>query len=234
LEAQVPDLMVEAIRGGSNEAKRVAKLVEKRDALAMGPGMGTNAVAIDLVMRVLSSSKAPVVLDADGISNLAARPEIGEPAAGRLVLTPHPGEMARLMGLEIGEVLADRLAVSRQAAKKWKAVVVLKGPRTLIVRPNGCWAICNRPDAALAKAGSGDVLCGIIGALLAQRLDLFDAACLGVLAHNAAGRHVADEKGAISAMASDFIDALPHAWRELGHSAEGRRSNNVGSRPPSR
>ncbi len=219
LEAQVPDLMVEAIRGGSNEAKRVAKLVEKRDALAMGPGMGTNAVAIDLVMRVLSSSRAPIVLDADALSNLAARPEIGEPAAGRLVLTPHPGEMARLLGMEVGEVLADRLAASRQAAKKWKAVVVLKGPRTLIVRPDGCWAICNRPDAALAKAGSGDVLCGIIGALLAQRLNLFDAACLGVLAHNAAGRHVAEQKGAISAMASDFIDALPDAWRLLQSAA---------------
>ncbi len=220
LEAQVPDLMVEAIRGGAQEAKRVAKLVEGRDALAMGPGMGTNASAIDLVMRVLASSTAPAVLDADALTNLAARPDIGEPAAGRLVLSPHPGEMARLLGVEIADVLSDRLGVARKAAQKWKAVVVLKGPRTLIVRPDGGWAICNRPDAALAKAGSGDVLCGIIGALLAQRLNLFDAACLGVLAHNAAGRHVAGEKGAISAMASDLIDALPDAWRELAEAAD--------------
>lgn len=220
LEGQVPDLMVESIRGGVNEAKRVAKLVEGRDALAVGPGMGTNATAIDLVMRLLASSTVPVVLDADALTGLAARPEIAEPAAGRLVLTPHPAEMARLLGKEVAEVLADRLAAARQAAEKWQAVVVLKGPRTLVARPDGAWAVCNRPNAALAKAGSGDVLCGIIGALLAQGMSGFDAACAGVMAHSEAGRLTAQGKGLMGAMASDLLERLPAAWQRILDAAD--------------
>ena len=220
LEGQIPDVMVESIRGGVNEAKRVAKLVEGRDALAIGPGIGTNATAIDLVMRLLSSSEAPVVLDADALTGLAARPEIAEPAAGRLVLTPHPAEMARLLGIEVAEVLADRLGVARKAAEKWQAVVVLKGARTLITRPDGAWAICNRPNPAMAKAGSGDVLCGIIGALLAQAMTPFDAACVAVMAHSEAGRLVSESMGPMGAMASDQLGALPAAWQQLIQAAD--------------
>lgn len=215
LESQVPDLMIEAIRGGHSEAKRVAKIVEDRDALAVGPGMGTNAAAIDLVMRLLSSSTVPVVLDADGLTNLAAKPDAADPAANRLVLTPHPGEMARLLDKTTEEVLADPLGAAHAAAVRFSAVVVLKGARTLVVHPDGRWAVRCQPNAALAKAGSGDVLCGVIGALLARGLAPFEAACLGVVAHSEAGLRVRATRGTIGAMTSDLLTELPAVWVDL-------------------
>ncbi len=219
LESRVPDLMVEAVRGGANEAKRVAKLLAGKDALAVGPGMGTNASALDLVMRLLSLSNVPTVLDADALTALASKPEIAEPAAGRLVLTPHPGEMARLLGVAVSEVTRNTREMALEAAKRWQAVVVLKGPRPLVVDPTGRWAVCNTPNSALAKAGSGDVLCGIIAALLGRGVQPFDAAALATFVHQLAGRLVRKEQGVMSSMASDVVAALAPAWLQVSECA---------------
>ena len=218
LEGVVADLMVEAVRGGSAERKRVEKLLEGKTAIAAGPGMGTATAQIDLVKQLLELSSCPVVLDADALSCLAAKPDIAEPAAGRLVLTPHPGEMARLLNTGVDAVQGDRVQAARDAARRFKAVVVLKGARTVVAAPNGRFALCDRPTPALAKAGSGDVLCGVIGALLAQGLSTGAAARVGVSVHNKAGHLVAKEVGEVASMASDLLGALPLAWKDSGFS----------------
>ncbi|MEY3013225.1 MAG: hypothetical protein RIT45_1960 [Pseudomonadota bacterium] len=228
LEGQVPDLMVEAIRGGSAEAARVLKLLEGKRAVAVGPGLGTGSAEIDLVGRLCDGTEGPVVLDADALRIVAGKPEAAASAAGRLVLTPHPGEMAALLGIETTEVEADRATAARTAAERFGAVVVLKGARTLIARPDGALVINGTPEPALAVAGSGDVLCGLVGALLAQGCEPWQAAIGAVAAHLHAGAEVARRFGRRASMASDLIGALPEAWqaleREAGCAGEGTTS----------
>ena len=208
IEGLVPDIMVEAVRGGAAEAARVAKLLEAKSAAAVGPGLGTTAADLDLVARVVAAAEGTVVLDADALRALAQTPALAAPASGRLVLTPHPGEMARLLGVEVAAVQADRLAAARDVAEQFSAVVVLKGARTLVVAPDGRWAIRNVPNSALAVAGSGDVLTGALGGLAAQGVPAWQAACAAVIMHSRAGAIVRTEHGARGALASDLVDAL--------------------------
>jgi NAD(P)H-hydrate epimerase len=215
LEAEIPDLMVEAVRGGASEIKRIEKLLQRKSALAVGPGLGTGAAEVDLVQRLLALSEVPAVLDADALTALAGKPELAQPAAGRLVLTPHPGEMATLLGTTVEAVEADRLAAAKTAAGRWTAVVVLKGSRTLVVAPDGRWGVYPTQNPALAKAGAGDVLTGVIGALLAQGLAPFEAACLAVAVHAEAGKVLRDRFGLRAGLASDLLALLPELWRQL-------------------
>ena len=215
LEASIPDLMVEAVRGGASEIKRIEKLLHKKSAIAAGPGLGTSAAEVDLIQRVLAMTDVPVVLDADALQILAGKREMATPAAGRLVLTPHPGEMAVLMGKTVDAVEADRLGSARQLAAELQAVVVLKGARTLVVAPDGQWALCAEANAALAKGGTGDVLTGLIGGLLAQGLPLFAAARLGVALHSLAGQRLRAQAGLRAGLASELLDCLPAAIAAL-------------------
>lgn len=217
LETELPDLMVESLGG-------IDKLLIRKTALAVGPGLGTGAVELELLGKVLAAN-LPTVLDADAVTLLAGSRALlaGRPAplatqaemAPPLVLTPHPGEMATLLGQTIAEVEADRLAAARLAATRFGAVVVLKGSRTLVVHPDGRWAIALEQNPALAKAGSGDVLTGILGALLAQGLAAFDAARLAVAAHALAGRAMRDKSGNRAGLASELVGELPGVWRGL-------------------
>ena len=209
LEASIPDLMVEAVRGGASEIKRIEKLLQKKSAIAVGPGLGTSAAEVDLVQRVLAMTDVPIVLDADALQILAGKRDMAAPAAGRLVLTPHPGEMAVLLGKPVEAVEADRLGAARQLAGELQAVVVLKGARTLVVAPGGQWALCPDANAALAKGGTGDVLTGLIGGLLAQGVALFDAAQLGVALHSLAGQRLRAQAGTRAGLASELLDCLP-------------------------
>lgn len=213
LEGVVADLMVEAIRGGASEKKRVEKILEGKTAIAAGPGMGTSTAQMDLLKQLLELSSCPVILDADALTCIALKPDVAKLAHGRLILTPHPGEMARLLQTDVATVQADRVAAARKAAAEFYAVVVLKGARTVVAAPNGRFALCNFPNSTLAKAGSGDVLCGVIGALLAQGLSMGAAARVGVVIHSLAGRRVAVTHGPVGAMASDLVAALPYAWQ---------------------
>ncbi|MCO4760420.1 MAG: NAD(P)H-hydrate dehydratase [Myxococcales bacterium] len=208
IEGLLPDIMVEAVRGGAAEAARVAKLVADKSAVAIGPGLGTNAADLDLVARVVGQATGTVIMDADALRALARKPELANSAKGRLVLTPHPGEMARLVDLEVAQVQADRLGAARKAAEKYAAVVVLKGARTLVVAPDGRYAIRNAPNAALAVAGSGDVLTGVIAAVAAQGVAPYKAACAGVILHSKAGSAVRDQRGPRGSIASDIVEAL--------------------------
>lgn len=157
------------------------------------------------------------VIDADGLNLLAQTDAWHERLApGSAILTPHPGEMARLLDIkDVAEVNGDRIEAARTAASNWKQIVVLKGAGTVIADPDGRVAIGPQGNAALATAGTGDVLAGIIGGLIAQGLAPFDAARLGVYLHAEAGARVRDEIGEAGAVAGDLLVRIPQAIRAL-------------------
>jgi NAD(P)H-hydrate epimerase len=160
---------------------------------------------------VAADAGAPLLLDADGLNAHAGA--LGS-LAGRsapTVLTPHAGELGRLLGVDSGAVEARRLRSAREAARTAHAILVLKGDDTIVAHPDGRVAVSPGGAPALATAGTGDVLSGVIGALLAKRMDPFDAACAGVLLHVRAGRLAARDIGAEGAIARDVIERLPAA-----------------------
>ena len=183
-------------------------------ALALGPGLGRAAGAVAFARTLARAADVALVLDADGLNAHAGR--LGELAGRRAatVLTPHAGELGRLLGIDSAEVERARLHHVRTAAAQADAVVVLKGDDTLIARPDGVLAVSRGDSPALATAGTGDVLTGVIAALLAQGLDAFTAAAAGVTLHAQAGRAAARRVGvAEGVIASDVITALPAARR---------------------
>lgn len=157
----------------------------------------------------------PLVLDADGLNLLHQIEGWAERLPADTILTPHPGEMARLLDSDVETVQADRVGTAQRAAAEWKAIVVLKGANTVIAAPDGRVAVNPAASAALATAGTGDVLAGCIAGLLAQGLAPFDAAVAGVFVHGQAGLLVAEELGDAGVLAGDVAEALPHALREI-------------------
>jgi ADP-dependent NAD(P)H-hydrate dehydratase / NAD(P)H-hydrate epimerase len=191
-------------------------------ALALGPGLGRRAGASAFARALAGEADVAMVLDADGLNAHAGR--LADLAARRAptVLTPHAGELGRLLALDSSEVERERLRHVRAAAEQAAAVVVLKGDDTLIAEPAGSVAVSPGASPALATAGTGDVLTGVIAALLAQGLDAFAAACAGVWLHAEAGREAARRLGAPEGViASDVIAALPAARRRAGTGMRG-------------
>jgi NAD(P)H-hydrate epimerase len=186
-------------------------------ALVIGPGLGTSEEATALVTAMLQRvrddySKLPVIIDADGLNILAANGDWPSMLPTNAVLTPHPGEMARLTGLPIEEVQKDRLALAIKTSAEWNAILVLKGAHTVVAAPDGRVAISPFKSDALAKGGTGDVLSGMIGAFCAQGLKPYDAAVLSVYAHGLAGVIAAEKTGhAAGVLASEVADAIPAA-----------------------
>jgi ADP-dependent NAD(P)H-hydrate dehydratase / NAD(P)H-hydrate epimerase len=187
----------------------------RADALVLGPGIGRAEGAASFARELALHAPLPLLLDADGLNAHATEAAL-ERLAGRAaptVLTPHGGELARLLGSSRDDVRAARLASARAAARKSGAVVVLKGDDTLVVEPQGRVGVSRGDAPALATAGTGDVLSGVIGALLARGVEPFMAACAGVELHRRAGRLVGARVGVEGAMARDVIAALPYARR---------------------
>ncbi len=192
-------------------AEEVLARCARADSLVLGPGFGGNGRAPELARTLAAAAPVPLLLDADGLNahagmleSLAARP-------AATVLTPHAGELARLLGTDSAAIDARRLHSARRAAAAARAVVVLKGDDTLVAEPEGRVAISRGGAPALATAGTGDVLSGVIGAYLAKRMDPFHAACAGVFVHACAGRLAARGVGLEGVIASDVIAALPRA-----------------------
>jgi ADP-dependent NAD(P)H-hydrate dehydratase / NAD(P)H-hydrate epimerase len=160
----------------------------------------------------VAEARVGVVLDADGLNAHAG--ELGALAAraAPTVLTPHEGELGRLLGIDSDEVRARRLEHARAAARAARAIVVLKGDDTLVAQPGGTVAVSPGASAALATAGTGDVLSGVIAAILARGVEPFAAACAGVRLHARAGVRAAGERGVDGVIARDVIEALPYAW----------------------
>ena len=174
-----PEVMVHGVAS----ANQLLDLAAQADVLVVGPGLGQQAWGRSLLSGV-ALQRCAQVWDADAL-NLLAAGNVQLPADA--ILTPHPGEAARLLGLTIAQVQADRPAAAQALALRYQAVVVLKGAGSLIAAPDGRLALCDRGHPAMAGAGFGDVLGGVIGALRAQQLPAFAAACLGVYLHARAG-----------------------------------------------
>jgi NAD(P)H-hydrate epimerase len=187
------------------------EMAERAGAVVLGPGLGRTDAALEFGRRVARGVEAPLLIDADGLNAHAGQLES---LAGRehpTVLTPHEGELARLLEKDSDQVGGHRLACAREAAERSGSILLLKGDDTIVARPEGPVAISRGGTPALATAGTGDVLSGLIGALLAKGLDGFEAATLGALAHVRAGLDAAERHGADHVMARDVIDGLPAA-----------------------
>jgi NAD(P)H-hydrate epimerase len=199
-----PELMVR----GTEDAGPLAELLQQADALVAGTGMGQSRWSRALFQGCMQSP-IPVVLDADGLNLLARQSDRPEAPRGRWVLTPHPAEAGRLLGCSAAEVQQDRVTAAQRLAREYEAVAVLKGCGTVVAAPDGRYAICPLGNPGMATAGTGDVLAGVIGALLAQGLDCWAAATTGVVAHARAGDLAAADLGERGLLASDIARRLP-------------------------
>ncbi len=184
---------------------------QRADALVLGPGLGRKPGTFKLVRKLAAAVSIPLVLDADGLNAHAGRLEALAERDAATVLTPHAGELARLLESDSGEIAAQRLRCVREAAVRADAVVLLKGDDTIVAAPDGRAAVSRGGAPALATAGTGDVLSGVIGAYLSKGMDPFHAACAGVFVHARAGRLAARTIGTEGVIASDVIALLPRA-----------------------
>ena len=201
----------------SKEAKQaILSLLEDKDVLAIGPGLSNDPEVAALVRELLSSLRVPCVLDADALNALAGAGELLRKVQAPVIITPHPGEMARLTGVSIREIQEDRLLTTSRAALNWNVVVLLKGARTVVADPGGAIYINPTGNPGMATAGSGDILTGCIAALLGQGLDPSRAAAAGAYLHGLAGDLAAREKGMMGLVAGDLVLTLPEAIRDLG------------------
>lgn len=190
------------------------RLVGKR-GLVIGPGLGTGRAPAQLVRWLVTRAEIPMAVDADGLTILASNPALLRRARAPVVLTPHPGEMARLAGLSTAEVQSDRRRVALDLARQTGAIVVLKGSGTLIAAPDGRLGVNQNGGPILGTAGTGDVLAGLLGSLLAQGLDAWDAARLAVHLHGRAGDRLSEQLGDAGLLATELADELPRARAEL-------------------
>jgi NAD(P)H-hydrate epimerase len=197
--------------------KTILKAVADYDVVLIGCGLGqkptTKELTLKTIFRLQESQK--VVLDADALNHLSSVKEWWKRILFDAVLTPHPGEMARLCGLTTENVQANRFELAQQKAAEWNKTIVLKGANTVIAAPDGRLRINPSANAGLASAGTGDVLAGVISGLLAQGLSLFDAASLGVFLHSQAGERVRQRLGDTGMIASDLLIELPLTIKSL-------------------
>ena len=203
-----PELMVKA----TGSAAELLTLLDRDFILAAGPGLGMTDWSGSL-LKTCVEAQAAMVVDADGLNILAQQDPVSR---GNWILTPHPAEAARLLDCSVPEIQQDRVRSALAIAQRFGACVVLKGCGTVIADDAGKYAICPAGNPGMATAGSGDVLTGIIAAMLAQGLSCYDAACTGVLAHAQAGDHAAAILGEMAMIAGDIIDALPEVWESAG------------------
>ena len=200
-------------------ARAIVETLADCAALAIGPGLGQGRLQTELVMGVLTLSRdlerLRTVVDADGLNALAGEAKWWEKIGPGHVLTPHPGEMARLLGLSVGEVNARRWELTRDAAMRWGQTVVLKGAFTVVASPGGEMWINGGALPALATAGTGDVLTGLVAGLMAQGVSEAAAARAGVFLHAAAAETVLARSGTDRLLASDLLTAIPVAIADL-------------------
>jgi ADP-dependent NAD(P)H-hydrate dehydratase / NAD(P)H-hydrate epimerase len=194
---------------------RLLALAAPRDAVALGPGLGLDAETQELARALAHTLDRPLVLDADALTALAGRLELLRGASAARCLTPHPGEMARMLGVTVAEVQRDRLATAGHVATTYGVHVALKGAATVVAVPDGRLFLNPTGNPGMASGGTGDALTGILGALLARALPATDALVAAVYLHGLAGDLAAARVGEESLVAGDLIDALPHAFAAL-------------------
>jgi NAD(P)H-hydrate epimerase len=208
LEGRVRELMT----GAFADEAQLRALARGKRAVALGPGIATDDAMRDLVRRWAKELPLPMVIDADGLNLLAGAVDVLKGAAGPRLLTPHPGEMARLCDTTTEAVQSDRVGIARTLAARTGAFVALKGARTVIAAPDGRAFINPTGNPGMGTGGTGDVLTGLVGSLLAQGLDPLDALLLGVYCHGRAGDRAAmRKKSQRGLLARDLITELPAA-----------------------
>jgi NAD(P)H-hydrate epimerase len=186
-----------------------------KQAVALGPGLSQHPSTRAFVLAFVKRCPVPMLIDADGLNALAPCPDALRDVSVPRVITPHPGEMARLLETTTADIQRDRPAAAREATRRFQCVVVLKGHRTIVATPGGEMFENTTGNAGLAKGGTGDVLAGLIGGLLAQGMSPRDAAILGVYVHGLAGDYAAAAKTQRGMVAMDVVHVLPEAWRHL-------------------
>ncbi|MCB0043874.1 MAG: NAD(P)H-hydrate dehydratase [Caldilineaceae bacterium] len=200
----------------ASAAPRIAEHLAGYDALILGCGLGQSEGTRAFVADLLATPELPpAVIDADGLNHLARLADWPRRLPAQCVLTPHPAEMSRLCDLPLAEITANRWALAREKARAWNAVLLVKGPYTVVAEPDGLLAVLPVATSALATAGTGDVLAGIIGGLLAQGVEPFLAACLGAAIHGAAGKRCAAEIGPAGTVAGDLLPRIPQVMQWL-------------------
>jgi NAD(P)H-hydrate epimerase len=210
-----PELIGHGLHDSKTSTNKLLEASEKADVLAIGPGLGQSKL-LGRMLKALFRLDKPMVVDADGLNYLASLDAWPKWFKAQAVLTPHPGEMKRLMKLlggESREVPADepgRIAIAAEAAKKFRQVVVLKGHRTVVTDSRNLY-VNETGDSSLSKAGAGDVLSGILASLIGQGMDRFDAACAAVHLHGLAGEIAGKKLGRRSVLARDVIETLSEA-----------------------
>jgi NAD(P)H-hydrate epimerase len=216
LEALVRPLPASAGGGiGLGAVPEILEMLESADVLAIGPGIGTDPETIEVVRQIIARCNLPTVVDADGLNALVGSLSLLSEQENPLVLTPHPGEMARLLDCSTGDVQTRRMESARELSAATGALVVLKGYRTVLAQPTGPPVLNPTGNPGMASGGSGDVLTGLIASFLAQSLPPEAAAGLGVFVHGAAGDVAAGEVGEISLIAGDVLAALPDVFLSL-------------------
>ncbi len=221
LEVKLTEVMTRPIAGQQDHllidnCAEIETFSAAYQALVLGPGLGQNPQTVSALRQLVAGCRSSLVIDADGLNalvgalDLLPRNEDSQP-----ILTPHPGEFSRLTGLSIAEIEADRFRLARQFAIEHAVVLLLKGASTLIADPAGRVRINSSGNSGLATAGSGDVLSGLIGGLLAQGLSPFDAASLGAWLHGAAADLLAEDSGCAGILAGDLVKTIPVVRHQL-------------------
>jgi hydroxyethylthiazole kinase-like uncharacterized protein yjeF len=223
--AHTPEIMTEplpatdvgSISMRSFEYERFEKLLKGKRALAIGPGLSTHDETQQFVRSVVRSRTVPMILDADGLNAFAGRAQELRNGSGALALTPHPGEMARLLGCGIPDVQAQRVEVARKSAADWSAVVILKGQQTVVAAPDGQVFVNSTGNPGMGTGGTGDVLTGMLAGLTAQFgvTPWVRVLAFGVYLHGLAGDIAYAETGEAPLMASDLIRAIPRAYQQF-------------------
>lgn len=215
LEVKLTEVMTFPLSGERDylleeNINEIVEMSKDWQALVVGPGLGQNPQTVKAVRGLVSDCRCPMVIDADALNALAMDVEVlRQPMPAARILTPHPGEFSRLCGHETARIESDRLRIARQFACDYGVTLLLKGARTLIIDPQGRVHINSSGNAGLASAGSGDVLSGLIGGLLAQGLTPFAAASLGAWLHGAAADLLSEDLGCAGILAGDLLKTLP-------------------------
>lgn len=189
---------------------------EKSSAVLIGCGLSLCDDTEYIVSQLVKSCTKPLVLDADALNCIAKAPEVLKDSRAPIIITPHPGEMARLVGLTAKEVNSDRERLAKEFSQKYKVITVLKGAGTVIASPDGKALINMTGNSGMATGGSGDVLAGMTASLLAQGANAFDAAGAGAYLHGLAGDIAAEKLGKISMLPTDIIDCIYLAYQKCG------------------
>jgi hydroxyethylthiazole kinase-like uncharacterized protein yjeF len=222
-----PELMTEPLKEtaegtiAASAFDRIAALAKGKSVLAIGPGISRFPETSELMRTLVNQSDIPIVLDADGLNAFEGKSNELNGKNRLLVITPHPGEMARLVGCSTADVQKDRLGVARKFAREHELIVVLKGNRTLVVQPNGEAWVNTTGNPGMSTGGTGDILTGMVAGMLAQhRNDALPAVCAAVHLHGLAGDVMRESVGEHSMVATDLLRGLPEAFRRSQRAAK--------------